>query len=184
MGVDLFDGNGHPITCRKITADPPDINILPEYELDPRVVSNLIDGVNHTCDDLHAWLCPFTAGQNHEIYIEMDQNTSVGMIRIWNYNKSRIHSYRGARYSEIMLDSNIIFKGEIKRASGEEAIRNDDESIGNCSECILFTRNEVTLKMIEKYDKSMQQSMLQYDYEGEGFNNNVDNGGDNGGGER
>ena len=61
MGIDLFDGNGHPIFVDKITADPPDINILPEYEMDPRTISNLIDGVNHTCDDLHAWLVIFLA---------------------------------------------------------------------------------------------------------------------------
>ena len=40
------------------------------------------------------------------------------MIRIWNYNKSRIHSSRGARYVEISLDDRTIFKGEIKRAMG------------------------------------------------------------------
>jgi len=40
------------------------------------------------------------------------------MIRIWNYNTTRIHSYRGARYVEISLDGRCIFKGEIKRALG------------------------------------------------------------------
>ena len=38
------------------------------------------------------------------------------MVRVWNYNKSRIHSYRGARYVEMHLDEAPIFKGEIKRA--------------------------------------------------------------------
>jgi len=71
MGIDVFDGNGHPVFIDKIYADPPDINILPDYNDDPRTISNLIDGVNHTCDDLHAWLAPFTAGQNHEIWIEV-----------------------------------------------------------------------------------------------------------------
>ena len=32
----------------QISADPPDINILPEYGNDPRVVTNLIDGVYRT----------------------------------------------------------------------------------------------------------------------------------------
>eukprot|EP01036_Dinobryon_divergens_P031642 gene31642-41079_t len=36
------------------------------------------------------------------------------MIRIWNYNKSRIHSFRGARYLEISFDGVPIFKGEAK----------------------------------------------------------------------
>jgi hypothetical protein len=40
------------------------------------------------------------------------------MIRIWNYNKSRIHSYRGARLVTCTLDNKIIFKGEISKAPG------------------------------------------------------------------
>lgn len=32
----------------QISADPPDINILQEYGNDPRVVTNLIDGVYRT----------------------------------------------------------------------------------------------------------------------------------------
>ena len=40
------------------------------------------------------------------------------MIRVWNYNKSRIHSYRGARYIEILLDERPVFKGEIQKAPG------------------------------------------------------------------
>lgn len=39
---------------------------------DPRTVDNLIDGCNHTCDDLHAWLAPFTRGKDHFIYMEFD----------------------------------------------------------------------------------------------------------------
>ena len=40
------------------------------------------------------------------------------MVRLWNYNKPRIHSYRGVRYAEMTLDNRAIFKGEIRRASG------------------------------------------------------------------
>jgi len=40
------------------------------------------------------------------------------MIRIWNYNKSRIHSYRGARLITIEFDDRIIFSGEIRKAPG------------------------------------------------------------------
>lgn len=32
-----------------------------------------------------------------------------------NYNKSRIHSYRGARLVEMYLDAEIIFRGEIAK---------------------------------------------------------------------
>ena len=36
-----------------------------------------------------------------------------------NYNKSRIHSYRGVRDIEMTLDGFTIFKGEITRACGD-----------------------------------------------------------------
>ncbi len=32
------------------------------YGSDPRTVDKLFDGRNHTCDDLHAWLAPYTRG--------------------------------------------------------------------------------------------------------------------------
>ena len=70
------------------------------------------------------------------------------MIRLWNYNKNRIHSYRGARYIEMSLDSpsNLIFRGEIKRALG--AVMEPEA----CSECILFTMKDSILNLIERYD--------------------------------
>lgn len=39
-------------------------------------------------------------------------------MSLQNYNKSRIHSFRGARYLEVSLDGQYIFKGEIARACG------------------------------------------------------------------
>ena len=60
------------------------------------------------------------------------------LLEIWNYNKSRIHSNRGARYIEVKLDNVIVFKGEIKQAAGKADIFQYDE----CSECILFTSDE------------------------------------------
>ncbi|CAF4528076.1 unnamed protein product, partial [Rotaria sp. Silwood2] len=82
-GIEVFSGEGYPIPIKKITADPPDINILPEYGNDPRVVRNLIDGVNKTRDDIHMWLAPFTAGKNHFVYITFEHPTKIAMIRIW-----------------------------------------------------------------------------------------------------
>lgn len=73
------------------------------------------------------------------------------MIRIWNYNKNRIHSYRGVRYIQIRLDDQVIFRGEVQRAAGTTAT--DAE---NCSECILFTTNPTILGLIEKYDPIAQ----------------------------
>lgn len=33
------------------------------YGHDPRVVSNIVDGINCTCDDMHMWLAPFSKGK-------------------------------------------------------------------------------------------------------------------------
>lgn len=57
-------------------------------------------------------------GENHLLGIDLGRSTAISMIRIWNYNKNRIHSYRGARYIELSLDDRVVFKGEIKRAPG------------------------------------------------------------------
>ncbi|GBP30129.1 Protein KIAA0556 homolog [Eumeta japonica] len=36
-----------------------------------------------------------------------------------NYNKSRIHSFRGVRLIQIRLDERVVFHGEVARASGD-----------------------------------------------------------------
>jgi protein JBTS26 len=45
--------------------------------------------------------------------VDFEENKIISMIRVWNFNKSRIHSYRGVKDAEIYLDEKCIFKGEI-----------------------------------------------------------------------
>ncbi|KAF1327984.1 Ste/ste11/cdc15 protein kinase, partial [Globisporangium splendens] len=148
MGIELFDHTGHTAYLsdvdKQLSADPPDLNILDHDRVDPRTVGNHY----FTCDELHAWLAPFTRGHNHLIYFDLDYPLSISMIRIWNYNTTRIHSHRGARYVEIALDGTSIFKGEIKRAPGCVT-----EDVDACNECILFTVNPSILQLVEKYEK-------------------------------
>lgn len=117
-GLEVFSSSGEPILPTYIRADPPDINILPAYGKDPRVVTNLIDGVNRTQDDMHLWLAPFTPGCNHTVFVDFGAPYQVAMIRVWNYNKSRIHSFRGVKEVEMMLDGRCVFRGEIAKAAG------------------------------------------------------------------
>nr|CAD7258594.1 unnamed protein product [Timema shepardi] len=117
-GIEVFSRTGEQVPVSKVWADPADINILPEYSKDPRLVGNLLDGVNRTHDDMHLWLAPFTPGSDHYVHIIFQHTVSVAMVRIWNYNKSRIHSFRGARDVEISLDDVVVFRGEIARACG------------------------------------------------------------------
>lgn len=53
-----------------------------DVDNDPRTVDNLLDGVNHTCDDLHAWLAPFTGGQSHLIHVEFDEVSKTSLLII------------------------------------------------------------------------------------------------------
>lgn len=59
------------------------MNVLPECNNDPRVVTNLLDGVNRTQDDMHIWLAPFENGCSHIITIDFEDTVTLSMIRIW-----------------------------------------------------------------------------------------------------
>uniref|UniRef100_A0A4W2GLV3 Katanin interacting protein n=1 Tax=Bos indicus x Bos taurus TaxID=30522 RepID=A0A4W2GLV3_BOBOX len=142
-GIEIFSSKGEPVRIENIQADPPDINILPAYGRDPRVVSNLIDGVNRTQDDMHVWLAPFTPGKSHSISMDFLQPCQVALIRIWNYNKSRIHSFRGVKDITMLLDAQCIFKGEIAKASG--TLTGAPEHFGDT---ILFTTDDDILEAI------------------------------------
>ncbi|CAH8868711.1 unnamed protein product [Trichobilharzia szidati] len=149
-GIEIFTSDGIDIASLcKITANPSDINTLPGYGNDPRVVTNLIDGVNWTRDDTHMWLTPFTAGQRHFIEITFPQSVTspIALLRIWNYNKSRVHSYRGVREMIIYLDNQPIFYGEISKASGLEFGEPE-----NFCETILFCTDNAILDLIGKND--------------------------------
>uniref|UniRef100_H3AUB4 Katanin interacting protein n=1 Tax=Latimeria chalumnae TaxID=7897 RepID=H3AUB4_LATCH len=147
-------GQHQPVQIAEIKADPPDINILPSYGKDPRVVMNLIDGINRTQDDMHLWLAPFTPGRPHFILISFTNSCQLAMIRIWNYNKSRIHSFRGVKDVEIILDGKSIFKGEIAKASG--TLSGALEQFGDT---ILFTTDDGILEAVSQYDETFDSDV-------------------------
>ncbi|NWU60456.1 K0556 protein, partial [Pterocles burchelli] len=153
-GIEVFSSKGEPVQISKITAEPPDINILPAYGNDPRIITNLIDGVNRTQDDMHLWLAPFTPGKPHFIFIDFVNSCQVAMIRIWNYNKSRIHSFRGVKDIIMVLDEQCIFKGEIAKASG--TLSGAPEHFGDT---ILFTTDDDILEAIYCYDETYDGEM-------------------------
>ncbi|XP_026207024.1 protein KIAA0556 isoform X2 [Anabas testudineus] len=148
-GLEVFSSSGEPLRPAHIRADPPDINILPAYGKDPRVVTNLIDGVNRTQDDMHLWLAPFTPGCSHTIYLDFGAPYKVAMIRVWNYNKSRIHSFRGVKEVEMLLDGRCIFRGEIAKASGTLS-----GGLDQFGDTILFTTDDEILEAMSRYDET------------------------------
>ena len=158
-GVEVFDSSGALVELddakSQITANPPDINVLEGYGSDPRTVDNLMVGPNNTCDDLNVWLAPFNQGQVNEVVIDLGSAMDVAMVRVWNYNKSRIHAARGARHVEFFLDGAPIFAGELKCAPGN---LHDAES---CAEVVLFTEDEHTLVAIADSLDVLRQEALE-----------------------
>ncbi|XP_010734576.2 protein KIAA0556 isoform X1 [Larimichthys crocea] len=148
-GLEVFSSSGEPLQPSHIRADPPDINILPAYGKDPRVVTNLIDGANRTQDDMHLWLAPFTPGRSHTIFLDFGTLYQVAMIRVWNYNKSRIHSFRGVKEVEMLLDGRCIFRGEIAKASGTLS-----GGLDQFGDTILFTTDDEILEAMSRYDET------------------------------
>lgn len=148
-GLELFDGTGRAIAIadpeEQVSAAPDSVNELPGIVDDPRTPDKLFDGIHMTCDDLHAWLTPFTAGQRHTISIDLGDTATLGCLRFWNLNKSRVHASRGARLVEVCLDGVPIFRGEIAKAPG--AI---DPFF---AETILFTEDDQALEAIEDHDE-------------------------------
>ena len=150
--LEVFDECGHPIVVdehRGVSADPADINVLPEYGHDVRVVSNLFDGTFRTCDDAHLWLAPFTPGQRNFVYVDLGGLRTISMVRVWNYNKSRIHSFRGARMIELRLDGSLIFRGEVNKAPGCL------HEVEKAAEPILFTMDPDVLRTIDEHDQQL-----------------------------
>ena len=147
-GIEIFDDCGTiiPVSKENVRADPPDINILDGYGKDPRTIDKLFDGVNFTRDDEHVWLAPYAIGKRHYIEIDFVKIFTISMIRIWNYNKSRIHSFRGVKELLIRLDNIPIFIGEIRKCNGILA----DPS--QCCEIIIYTDSQKLLDSISTND--------------------------------
>jgi hypothetical protein len=74
---------------------------------------------------IHDYAAPYNPGQPHVVIIDLptdvssaDTLASVAMLRIFNYNKSRVHAARGVRNCEIFVDRALVFRGEVGKAPG------------------------------------------------------------------
>ena len=150
-GIEFWDTNGSQISFPypkiQLSAYPSGLQVLPEYNQDIRTVDKLVDGSYWTCDDSHVWLAPYTKGENHYIYFDFLKPVSLSMIRIWNFNKSRIHSYRGVKDISIVFDEKVfVFKGQVNKAPG--TLKNAEQ----CCEYINLTKDPGILRKIEEND--------------------------------
>ena len=116
------------------------------------MVDNLLDRVNRTRDDTHMWLAPYTPGGRHRVCLTLEAPAPrLAVMRVWNYNKSRIHSTRGVREVVVTLDGGRIFVGEIARACG--GIEGGPEAFGDT---ILFTTDEEVLERVSQHDEAFE----------------------------
>lgn len=113
------------------------------------------------------------------IVIQLAEPVTIALLRIWNYNKSRVHSFRGVKFVQIKLNNQLIFSGEIAKASGE--LSGSVENFGDVSafffscfgainliysllllfQTILFTTSERILETISNFDTSFQELLLE-----------------------
>lgn len=72
-GIEVLDKDLLPIrlSIENLDAKPRDMNSIPGYAGDHRVLDNLINGENNTSNDKNMWLIPFNKGEHHFIYIDL-----------------------------------------------------------------------------------------------------------------
>ncbi|XP_054159665.1 protein KATNIP homolog [Oppia nitens] len=143
-GIEIIDLNEFQVEVNKIWSN---------YHLDSDL-NTLVDGIYRTHDDSHIWCTQLDAKCRLplKIFIQFKTNISIALIRIWNYNKSRIYSYRGIKFITISLDNKLIFRGEIAKASG--TLIAPIEAFGDT---ILFTTDEDILESVAQRDQSFQE---------------------------
>jgi hypothetical protein len=78
---------------------------------------------------------------------------TLSMIRIWNFNKSRIHSARGVRGVTIRLDDTVIYDGEIGQAPG------NIHQAPKHAEVILFTTDPIIQHKLDRYTREQMKQL-------------------------
>jgi len=149
-GIEIFDSDGKPI---KILPDQIllyKISSKMEYSMIENSVNlaNIVSEPFLTKNDQYAWVFEFPKNEKLQIQIMLPEGIAISMIRIWNYNKSRIYALRGIKDLLISGDKteNIFFDGEISKGPGEIG------NLSNCCETILFCEDTQILEKIQEND--------------------------------
>ncbi|KAL0871387.1 hypothetical protein ABMA27_005120 [Loxostege sticticalis] len=145
-GIELFDMHGNAVNIEKVWTD----SDTGDHSSHGRAEC-VADGVVRTRDERHAWTAPAPRALPVALSVLLANCTKLALLRIWNYNKSRIYSTRGVRLVQIKLDDQVIFHGEIARSSGE--LKGPLPSFGDT---ILFTKDPNILEAIMINDKNFQ----------------------------
>jgi hypothetical protein len=96
-GIEIFDPLGQNITPT-ITKSKIQSEFKDAYKL--------FDNVIVTKDADHIWQTSLK--KNISIAIEFQSLTKISLIRIWNYNKSRIYWEMGVKLLQVIFDNKIV----------------------------------------------------------------------------
>ena len=138
--LQLFSATGELISLapQNVLCDVPEVA---SWKLSPDPSVLVLDHPD-TRDPTRMFLAPFVAGADHIILVTLPSAMKLSAVRVWNYNHSRVHSSRGVRLLEITCDDDLVFRGEVRQASGST------QDIANNYETILFTSSEEALRRI------------------------------------
>ncbi|XP_013189673.1 katanin-interacting protein [Amyelois transitella] len=145
-GVEIFDANGNEVKVEKVWTDS-EVGDHPGEG----AVESVCDGAVRTRDPRHAWAARAPRSAPLPLCLLLADRATIALLRIWNYNKSRIYSTRGVRLVQMKLDDRVIFHGEIARSSGE--LKGPLQSFGDT---ILFTKDPNILESIMVNDRNFQ----------------------------
>lgn len=121
-GLEFFDSSGLRVQFQKpqesisvASAQTASVHHSPEYLM--RLIRPEVWRRNH--DQL--FMTKLEDGNPLQLKIKLKGSVSLTFIRVWNYDKSKVHASRGVRHMSIVLDKNLIFFGEIKKSSGDRS---------------------------------------------------------------
>ena len=104
-GIEFYDEKGQKISIStsSFNAKPRDLR-EENNPHDVRILENLNNGINQTTDDKNMWLVSYSEGVGASVFVNFGCLQKVGMMKIWNYNKSPIDSSRGIKRISILAD--------------------------------------------------------------------------------
>lgn len=138
-GLEIWNTKGEIIKISSISSKDFKIN-----KLDPRSkLKNIVNGNYNTSDDIQTWVAELKKRKS-KITLEFERVQKIAMIRVWNYNRNRVHARRGIKHLEIRLDQKVIFSNEIVCGQGDKS--------HPAVEPIIFTTEEEVFDRIAQND--------------------------------
>ena len=150
--IELFDIEGRPIVFDS-PADRIEWVTAPGQTKaiyhDPEFLQHILITQPNLPPSETQWMTAISEGNPLQIRVRLPSKTSLSLVRIWNYSKSRTHASRGVRHMSLHLEDRndrLIFMGEIARSSGDSTLLLEE------AEYLVFTANKAILLNIENGD--------------------------------